>query len=761
MDSNADQPLLRPSPPEPNRRIQRLSSRPPRSLNELRVGQKLGLIAVIFSLLILVPLFLWLQGQQGSINALRQETRGYQYFPPLTDLLQDMDLHRRASAQVLGQRATAADRQTLAQLTQQIDARLNDLTRLDAVQGRGLKVAPAIAALQNEWQQVKNTVEKGAISPAESTRLHTRLIKESVQPLFSTVSNAFSFALDTQSQSYYLIYLTTQIFPLYLPSVGILQTLGLTAIDRGQNTNAQKAELATGLAAAREAERQLGQYFTFGTVSSLLSLPLKNNADIMSKAAQNLLNVYQQQILAPATVTASSANYRQLSTALSNAQYTLYDLTLNELRQQLQDRSSKFQRVRATGLAIVGIGLLFALALLTLVGRTITQPLGQLARAARALGEGNLNVQVPAQGTDEIGVVGRSFNTAVAQLRENEQQNTLEREGTVQLQHNIGEFLDVTMNIADGDLTQRGRVTEDVLGNVVDSINVMVGELESVLLNVQDASVSVNAGAQSMLATTDEIVRGAETTSSVAQRVSGDVAGVTSSIRSMAGSAQASAETAQLALSASQQGQEAVERTLSGMQGIRREVQGIAKRIKGLGDRSLEIQEIVDTISRISSQTNLLALNAAIEAAGAGEAGSRFAVVADEVRKLAENSAQATGRIATLIKNVQSEIQEVVVSVEDGTQQVEAGYRVAGTAGERLQEIAQLAQRSAELARSISEVAGEQVQGVEEVGAAVGSIADVAARSRASVQAGREAAERLQQLASDLSAQLTRFRLTS
>ncbi len=232
-------------------------------------------------------------------------------------------------------------------------------------------------------------------------------------------------------------------------------------------------------------------------------------------------------------------------------------------------------------------------------------------------------------------------------------------------------------------------------------------------------------------------------------------------IRDMATSAQASADSARQALLASQQGQQAVAGTLEGMQNIRREVQGVAKRIKGLGDRSLEIQEIVDTISQIASQTNLLALNAAIEAAGAGEAGSRFAIVADEVRKLADNSAQATGRIANLIRTVQTEIQDVIVTVEDGTREVEQGYRIAGTAGERLREIGTLTQQSAQLAESISNATQAQVQGMEQVGGAVQEIASIADRSRSSVERGRVAAEQLQNLASELNSGLARFRLPS
>src|SRR5215475_8102259 len=126
------------------------------------------------------------------------------------------------------------------------------------------------------------------------------------------------------------------------------------------------------------------------------------------------------------------------------------------------------------------------------------------------------------------------------------------------------------------------------------------------------------------------------------------------------------------------------------MQRIRSEVQGISKKIKSLADRSLEVSQIVTTIEEISSQTNLLALNAAIEAAGAGETGLRFAVVADEVRKLAERSSKAAKDIVVLIKSIQSETQQAVVAMEEGTREVEAGYRVSVETGESLHEIGKI-----------------------------------------------------------------------
>ncbi|MBO8158107.1 methyl-accepting chemotaxis protein [Thermosyntropha sp.] len=87
-----------------------------------------------------------------------------------------------------------------------------------------------------------------------------------------------------------------------------------------------------------------------------------------------------------------------------------------------------------------------------------------------------------------------------------------------------------------------------------------------------------------------------------------------------------------------------------------------------LNQKSAQIVNIVDLISGIADQTNLLALNAAIEAARAGEAGKGFAVVAEEVRKLAEESRQATQDIASLINQIQSDMEAAVKEIEKSNQ---------------------------------------------------------------------------------------------
>jgi methyl-accepting chemotaxis protein len=299
--------------------------------------------------------------------------------------------------------------------------------------------------------------------------------------------------------------------------------------------------------------------------------------------------------------------------------------------------------------------------------RRITRPVKALMSGAERVGRGDLSQLVPVTSHDEIGQMAVTFNDSIVRLRslvQTEADRDEERRKREDLQQNIIKFLDTVVEIGKGDFTRRGEVTWDVLGNVVDAINLMVEEIGSLVGDVRKTALQVAAGSRDTITITGELAEAAQAQS---------VADVTVSVRQVADSADQSAKAARQVLQAASKGEEAVRNSLASMQQIRAEVQTISKKIKSLGDRSLEISDIVNTIQDIAAQTHLLALNASIEAAGAGEAGLRFSVVADEVRKLAERATQATRDIGTLIKGVQVETQDAVVAMESGTREVESG----------------------------------------------------------------------------------------
>jgi twitching motility protein PilJ len=396
--------------------------------------------------------------------------------------------------------------------------------------------------------------------------------------------------------------------------------------------------------------------------------------------------------------------------------------------------------------------------------RRITRPLGEIVRAAEQVGRGDLSHTVRVRSRDEIGQLARTFNDTVTRLRSQvttETERDEEKRRREDLQKNIAGFLETVTKIAQGDLSRRGEVTPDVLGNVVDAVNLMVEEIATLLADVRHAALRVAGSANDMLGASDQMASGAEKQAREATTVSREVETMSRSVQLVASNAASAANAAGQTLDAATRGEGAVRDSLAGMQRIRSEVQVISKRIKSLGDRSLEISEIVDTIEEIASHTNLLALNAAIEAAGAGESGVRFAVVADEIRKLAERAAKATKDIAARIRAVQAETQEAVVAMEEGTREVEAGYKVTIRAEESLKSIAGISKTSAELAQEISASSQQQVRGADGVVRAMRSIADVAVHTEQAVLQTRRTVDDLVKLADELTRSLSRFKLAT
>lgn len=443
-----------------------------------------------------------------------------------------------------------------------------------------------------------------------------------------------------------------------------------------------------------------------------------------------------------------------------NALRESYIATITSLAHRLIDRT----KAAYINMALQILGLLIIIIAATLLLRAITQritrPLKSLTDASTGLISGNLNIKVETHSKDELGFLADSFNLAIAQLRENAQRVEEERIESQNLQHNISEFLDVTMDIAEGDFTKRGKVTENILGNVVDSINLMTSELAETLQGVLNASKSIDKGSQDMFSATQQIHQGTLVTTKESLRVARQAKEVNAGIRQMSAIAQASAESARRAQYASEQGQEAVQSTLNGMQNIRLSSQNVAEHVTSLAQRSEQIQAITDSMGHIASQVSLLSLHASIEAAGAGAAGSRFGIVAEEVRLLADLSTEETQRIAHIISQIQKEIKEVVKSMSTSSIEIENGHKVAKEASLHLKEISELTEISVHFANNISLATQTQVKGVQDMSTAVQSIAAIAGEAQEFVNQGRHTAEQLEQLSVDLNTRLARFRLS-
>jgi twitching motility protein PilJ len=195
------------------------------------------------------------------------------------------------------------------------------------------------------------------------------------------------------------------------------------------------------------------------------------------------------------------------------------------------------------------------------------------------------------------------------------------------------------------------------------------------------------------------------------------------------------------------------------MNTIRETIQETSKRIKRLGESSQEIGNIIELINDIADQTNILALNASIQASMAGEAGRGFAVVADEVQRLAERSANATKQVEVLVRTIQTDTNEAVVSMERSTTDVVGGALLAEHAGAALEEIEQVSNQIASLVQNILGSAQEQAKAAEVVTHNMDVLQDINSRTAAGTSATTESIRKLAELAAQLRYSVSGFRL--
>ena len=383
---------------------------------------------------------------------------------------------------------------------------------------------------------------------------------------------------------------------------------------------------------------------------------------------------------------------------------------------------------------------------------SISGPGGEIEAFAEKLAAGSFDSRL-----DSSSELAQTLNRVAERL----QRSTRDQAAQESLQRSVTEFLTIVSQIARGDLTLRGKVTNDALGNVVDSVNYMLDNFTKVLERVRKAAIDVQTNANDILISSEQMASGANQQDQEITNTSSAVEELTVSMKQVSNNAEASAEAARRALDAAEQGNRSVRDTLEGMQRIRSSVQATAKKIKSLGDRSLEISEIVNVINDITEQTNLLALNAAIEAARAGEAGRGFAVVADEVRKLAEHSRNATKDISALIKSIQAETNEAVVVMEEGTKEVEVGARLADQAGKALEAISSVVRQSAELVQEISLASKQQVRGTEGVANAMQIISSITRQTSQGTRGTARTVETMVKLSEQLNEALSQFKIAN
>ncbi len=350
-------------------------------------------------------------------------------------------------------------------------------------------------------------------------------------------------------------------------------------------------------------------------------------------------------------------------------------------------------------ISVVIVGLLAAAILGPMIYFSITSPIKSISQVVEQVVRGDLDARTGLTSNDELGQLAQAFDSM---LQERVATMTRESDENEKLNNSVISLLEAVSDLSERDLTVSVPVAEDVTGPVADAMNMMANETARVLGQIRDISSRVANSAAMVETQGSKINQLADDERQIIEDTMTKLDEASKAMNLIARQAKASNDIAAKATHSTQEALEKVTQTAVGMNEIRETIAETEKRIKRLGERSQEINGVVEIINNIAERTHILALNASMQAAAAGEAGRGFSVVANEVQRLAESSRDSTSEIAGLVGNIQAETAETMAAMNRAIAQVVEGSELAQACGVQMQTTQQT---TAELVAAVEMIA--------------------------------------------------------
>lgn len=391
-----------------------------------------------------------------------------------------------------------------------------------------------------------------------------------------------------------------------------------------------------------------------------------------------------------------------------------------------QEKTAQAVWIRNISIAIILIGSIGGFILAFILARRISRPIISLSQAAEQVAKGDYSVNLPIISDDETGALTATFNQMVNEMRMSEQRQQ------DYLRNSVSSILVEMNKFAEGDLTvEVTEKTEGIMNELSGGFNHAINNIRKLVRELQEGLQEVISSSEHITESTNHMYTGVQEQTARILEVVASVEEMSHTVRENAASATQTANDASKGEKIAEEGGKQVLRTVEKMKTIAESSAATAGVIRRLHVRTNEIGEIVDVIGEIADQTNLLALNAAIEAARAGEQGRGFAVVADEVRKLAERTTHATKQIVEMIRGVQKDTDDAVLSTEHEQLHAKEGMELADTAGSALTSIV-------ESVRKVQEMVAQIAAATEEQSAAIDQMAEYMSGISISVEQSRD-----------------------
>lgn len=738
-------------------------------LRDLKIGHKLALVVLVMALPVAYLVWLFIDARNVQIEATQREIQGIEYLTPLRTLVELLPKHRSAAnAYLSGDSDAQAE---MALLQPQIDDVMPRVEIVERAYGREFGTSSQWDRFRQDWRDLESTVD--ALTPIESFQKHSRLISQ-LSTLIRTIGDQAGLVLDPELDTHFLMDTVLSRLPQAIDTVDVVRIVGEDVLARrtslAQAMQAPDDEATSAnvdLDARQTLNRLIGQIETdINEIERGMQAAIEVNPYMTKDAAPRLtksIEASQAFIQAASRIflsdrsrpTGAVDSLDESAEAAIAALIEAYDASLNELDLLMEERISRLSGEKYLQLSAAIFILAFTVVLILFLNRTITSQIDEINALFSRIGVGDLTARAKVGSTDELGQMTHALN-AMLDNTLNLVQSSEERD---RIQQSIHKLLDEIAGVAEGDLTLEAEVTAEITGAIADSFNYMIGELRTLIAQVQNTTLQVSAAANQISQTTEALAEGSEKQSSDVISASMAVESMASAIQQVSESAEKAARVSSAALENAQRGALVVSKSIAGMESIRNQVQETSKRIKRLGESSQEIGEISQVIGELADRTSMLAMNASIQASMAGEAGRGFAVVATEVESLAEQATEATNRISALINAIQEDTTAAVASMEDTTKEVVDGSALTNEAGKSLVEIESVSKSLSDLIESIADASERQARSSESVARAMSGISSVQRETASGARNGATSIRNLTALADELRNSVSRFKI--
>lgn len=705
-------------------------------LDNLKLGPKLGILAVIALLMTAFPFYQFYNSEQAKVDFAKREISGVEPVRAVIKVSQQLAAHRGLStAGILGNAESAsalpAKTAEIGELIKNVDVKLAEFGEVS--------VTAEWERLKKEWANVSTGSMSKTMLYTANFDAHTALIKGLIN-FIELLADTSQLSLDPDAHTYFMVQAAITELPKDYDLLGQARGFGTAllqdALAKRTDPVAMKSDPSrVGVFSTDDRTRMqlildLQTYFAGSSanffnkairemprIGTKLQADLKTTADVQ----KDLPSLTRKQFLTSAAPTLTPAEYFAQYTTSMKSVAKLNDSSLDVLRDELEIIGSGHRQFQLLISALVAGFVALGALVGYFIARNITGTVNSLQKSVEKVRGGDFEALSAVTSKDEVGDLGRTVNSLlqerVAALAKAEKEND-------QLNNSVIGLLGTVADLSQRDLTVRAPVTEDIIGTLGDSVNQLTDATTSVLRDVTKIAGVVEHASKRVKAQSDAINEQATAERATVEKLVTNLQMATEGMGRVAELAQSSNRAASDASASTANAMNTVQNTVRGMDAIRDTISEMEKRIKRLGERSQEISQIVGLINTISERTHVLSLNASMQAAMAGDAGRGFAVVAEEVQRLAENSRQATAQIASLVQNIQIETNDTIATVNKTIDQVVQGSEMARVSGEKMRETRETTERLVQLVQSIAESSLGQLKLVEDLRLGAGEITD-------------------------------------